>query len=516
VDSGTISSVSTKTNSPIPLTPGSHTFKLVLDPNNEIDEPNELNNEKTISFISEDCSDLKQEIQPKFQIKTAQNNLGVPGTWTPWQGYDCTSGSYYTSSGQQICQLNNNNSFIQYRLLLDDIPDVVPAIGKVDITYTGKKNIGPLVNIKASPQEVFLISAETDEIEFTARAVDIDGELISYRWDLGDGTTAELTTNKINHSYANFGTYNVNVTIMDDDGAVQTAKTKVYVSSYNCLQDSPIKRTGPVQVYNVVDLPESVKSDIISDILSSYATKKNIAISEIDTTAEHYEAVAFYLIDKMTYHFDSTLDQALCGRNFGGASMGDIIRNGLGANSCNMRRCNNFLCGTCADFSMMFTALSRLIGISEKCVFSGWAPGHGYNVINVNGRFRIYEPQSGSIESNFYSDSAGWTCCGPSANNIKTCTVDWPCYAPYHVFNDAYGNWNGMDLPSNSYLLTSNYLDTSGNPDPNNRCIDYTPNHPGVTGDPQTYKGRGLIGDTAGWNTWALNGSLTYYEDRCP
>lgn len=60
---------------------------------------------------------------------------------------------------------------------------------------------------------------------------DLDGSIISYLWDFGDGATAVGV--KVNHAYEVEGVYNVTLTVVDDDGAtasvshMKTVKTEV-------------------------------------------------------------------------------------------------------------------------------------------------------------------------------------------------------------------------------------------------------------------------------------------------
>lgn len=51
-------------------------------------------------------------------------------------------------------------------------------------------------------------------------STDPDGEIASYAWDLGDGDTATGPT--VEHTYAAAGTYEVTLTVTDDDGATDT------------------------------------------------------------------------------------------------------------------------------------------------------------------------------------------------------------------------------------------------------------------------------------------------------
>jgi VCBS repeat-containing protein len=64
---------------------------------------------------------------------------------------------------------------------------------------------------------------------------DVDGTIVSYDWDFGDGNTG----NGVNptHTYAAAGTYTVSLTVTDDGGATDTASTTATISAVN---DPPV------------------------------------------------------------------------------------------------------------------------------------------------------------------------------------------------------------------------------------------------------------------------------------
>jgi PKD repeat protein len=65
-----------------------------------------------------------------------------------------------------------------------------------------------------------------------SNSADDDGQIKSYRWDFGDGSTTN--GRKVTHKYQSLGNYSVNLTVTDDDEAVDTAGRDVEI-----LRNSP-------------------------------------------------------------------------------------------------------------------------------------------------------------------------------------------------------------------------------------------------------------------------------------
>lgn len=57
---------------------------------------------------------------------------------------------------------------------------------------------------------------------------DSDGNIVSYTWDFGDGTTSSVANP--NHSYSSAGTYNVTLTVTDDGGLTATATASTIIT----------------------------------------------------------------------------------------------------------------------------------------------------------------------------------------------------------------------------------------------------------------------------------------------
>lgn len=80
------------------------------------------------------------------------------------------------------------------------------------------------------PQAAFAATPPEGEVplvvQFDAsQSQDPDGEITEYRWDFGDATTGEGVI--VSHTYAAVGSYQVQLTIVDDRGAQDTAERTI-------------------------------------------------------------------------------------------------------------------------------------------------------------------------------------------------------------------------------------------------------------------------------------------------
>lgn len=107
-------------------------------------------------------------------------------------------------------------------------PPAPPAAGNPPEASTSPSpsespNQGPAASI-GGPEE--LRTTETGTFD-GSQSSDADGRVASYEWDFGDGSTA--TGAVVEHAFESAGTYEVRLTVRDDDGAVSSARHLVQV-----------------------------------------------------------------------------------------------------------------------------------------------------------------------------------------------------------------------------------------------------------------------------------------------
>jgi hypothetical protein len=120
---------------------------------------------------------------------------------------------------------------------------------------TSKPNIPPVANLSAGELYVGFVN---EEIEFNGSySYDLDGEIIQYLWDFGDGTIAysEIMT----HNYSNPGEYKVTLKVTDNKGASDIDETIAFIIKPNHPPSIP-KISGPTEGYINIEYEFSVVS----------------------------------------------------------------------------------------------------------------------------------------------------------------------------------------------------------------------------------------------------------------
>jgi chitinase len=103
-----------------------------------------------------------------------------------------------------------------------------------------------------------------------ASSIDPDGDIVKYEWDFGDGDTGSGVN--VTHSYGTAGSYNVTLTVTDDDGSWASATQNVQVTQQGVENQQPPKASvsGPPKgsVGEVLNFSAAGSYDPDGDIVS--------------------------------------------------------------------------------------------------------------------------------------------------------------------------------------------------------------------------------------------------------
>lgn len=86
---------------------------------------------------------------------------------------------------------------------------------------------GPPAN--ADPVAAFTYEIDDLNVDFTDTSTDSDGSVVSWSWDFGDGNTS--TSQNPSHTYDDAGSYDVQLTVTDDDGGTNSVTHTLNVGS---------------------------------------------------------------------------------------------------------------------------------------------------------------------------------------------------------------------------------------------------------------------------------------------
>jgi len=131
------------------------------------------------------------------------------------------------------------------------------------------RSIPPIARFSYSSELLFVNKPITFN---SSESHDLDGYINLYFWNFGDGTTESHTnkTDTIEHTYANAGTYTVNLTVTDNDGLTASITKTLIVQKMN---SSIVIRVVP----STVTVGDNVS-------ISGYITPKKVGV---DVTIYH-------------------------------------------------------------------------------------------------------------------------------------------------------------------------------------------------------------------------------------
>jgi PKD repeat protein len=119
------------------------------------------------------------------------------------------------------------------------------------------------------------------EVSFDAsNSSDSDGPIVSYQWDFKDGNTGNGQT--INHTFSSTGSYNVELTVTDNEGAIDTATKNIIVTDSITTNQSPTASFTANPTSGVAPLGVSFNALSSSDSDGSIIGSYNVMLTVID------------------------------------------------------------------------------------------------------------------------------------------------------------------------------------------------------------------------------------------
>jgi len=114
-------------------------------------------------------------------------------------------------------------------------------------TAPSTSNQSPTASFTATPTSGIAPLA----VSFNAsNSSDSDGTIISYAWDFKDGSTSNGQT--INHTFSSTGSYNVLLTVTDNDGATDSVTKTITVTYYNAEADFDVCENILIAFYSAL------------------------------------------------------------------------------------------------------------------------------------------------------------------------------------------------------------------------------------------------------------------------
>ena len=109
--------------------------------------------------------------------------------------------------------------------------EVLSDLDYNDIPYKITNGVFTIKAINRPPVADFTFTpaepTTDDTVQFTDLSHDPDGEIMRWRWEFGDGATADVQTPS--HRYSAPGSYTVKLTVTDDEGATATETKEIFV-----------------------------------------------------------------------------------------------------------------------------------------------------------------------------------------------------------------------------------------------------------------------------------------------
>jgi PKD repeat protein len=170
-------------------------------------------------------------------IESYQWDFENDGTW---DATTVLTSHTYTSKGTFTAKLKITDSIGQ------------TSLDTCSVTINTKNPIAVFSWTPTSP-------STSDTVTFTDSSSDPDGVIVSWSWNFGDGQTANVKNPT--HKFTNAGSYSVQLTVTDDDGATNTKTSSITISTSQSSNNN--NNNPPVDDNNNNNNPTGTDNDML-------------------------------------------------------------------------------------------------------------------------------------------------------------------------------------------------------------------------------------------------------------
>nr|AGF93479.1 secreted protein containing PKD domain protein [uncultured organism] len=313
--------------------PGTYTATITVTDNdgatNQTSVEINVNAKPELTITSLSTSKTTVQVEENISVTfTVENNGG--STDSSFQNRVFISTSPYGGSGQQIpieefsMSLNGDSSKTDtVEVIIPEVPEgswylAVYADCNEAIDEAEENNNIESTEIKVSkgentpPSASFTFNSTTAPAPFhvnfnATESTDSDGHITTYEWDLGDGSTGSGDT--LTHTYKYSGSYKVELTVTDDDGATDSITKTVTLPPSNETPDASFNYSPAEPTTNETVTFDALDSSDPDGSISSYTWDfGDGSTSSGETTTHSFGYAGDYTVELVVEDNDGAKD----------------------------------------------------------------------------------------------------------------------------------------------------------------------------------------------------------------